>query len=250
MLSDIFVSPTETPIPTTATVDERMVEMVTIQLLGNACTLITAPDGTRIVSDPYGRMRPVGLRPLPSGLEADAVTVSHTHPDHNNVEAVGGAPQIITEPGTYQVGIIQVTGYASREGSPAGPSKTMRNVVFVFEIGEVKIVHMGDAGVIPESEVRAAIANADVILVNIDGYVLPLDQLLPEMEKLQARTIIPTHFSVLESARWATSTTLTLGEYLDSLPSDVVVVRMDSEIQVTPGMPKQVAGLTYLLPDE
>ncbi len=220
--------------------------MATIQLLGNACTLITAPDGTRIVSDPYGRMCPVGLLPLPSDLKADAVTVSHAHPDHNNVEAVGGAPQLFTEPGTYQVGVIKVTGYASREGSPSGPSE-MRNVVFVFEIGGAKIVHLGDAGVIPEPEARAAIANADVILVNIDGYVLPLDQLLPEMEKLGARTIIPTHFSISANSRWATSETLTLAEYLDSLPSNVVVTRLGSEIQVTPGMPKQVVGLSYLL---
>lgn len=222
--------------------------MATIQLLGNACTLITAPDGTRIVSDPYGSMRPAGLRPLPSNLEADAVTVSHAHPDHNNAQAITGEPQIITEPGMCQIGPIKVAGYASREGSPSGPSE-MRNVIFVFEIGEVKIVHLGDAGVIPEPEVRAAIANADAILVNIDGYVLPLDQLLPEMEKLGARTIIPTHFSVSENARWATAETLTLEEYLDSLPSDIVVTRMNSEIQVTPGMPKQIAGLTYLLLD-
>ena len=222
--------------------------MTTIQLLGNACTLITAPDGTRIVSDPYNGIRPAGLHLLPSDLKADAVTVSHAHHDHNNIQAVGGAPQIITEPGAYQVGMIQVTGYASREGSPSGPSD-LRNVVFVFEIEKVKVVHLGDAGVIPEPEVRAAIANADVILVNIDGYVLSLDQLLPEMEKLEARTIIPTHFSVLESARWATAETLTLREYLDSLPSDVAVVRTGSEIRVTPGMPKQVAGLTYLLLD-
>jgi L-ascorbate metabolism protein UlaG (beta-lactamase superfamily) len=231
-------------------VEGRIFEMVTIQLFGNACTLITAPDGKRIVSDPYGApWHPVGLNQLPDDLEADAVTISHEHPDHNYAQAVAGEPQIITEPGTCQIGTIKVTGYASLEGSPSGPSK-MRNVVFVFEIGEVKIVHLGDAGVIPEPEVRAAIANADVILVNIDGYVLPLDQLLPEMEELGARTIIPTHFSVLESARWATPETLTLEEYLDSLPPDVVVVRMGSEIQVTPGMPKQVAGLTYLLLDE
>ena len=123
-------------------------------------------------------------------------------------------------------------------------------MVFVFEIGQVKIVHLGDAGLIPEPEVRAAIAHADAILVNVDGYVLPLDRLLPEMERLGARTIVPTHFSVLASARWATAETLTLEEYLDSLPPGVVVARMGSEIQVTPGMPRQVAGLPYLLLDE
>jgi L-ascorbate metabolism protein UlaG (beta-lactamase superfamily) len=223
--------------------------MINLQLLGNACTLITAPDSTRIVSDPYGRMYPAGLRPLPDDLQADAVTVSHTHPDHNNIEAISGDPQIITEPGTYQVGMIQVTGYGSREGSPSGPSD-MRNVIFVFEVGGAKIVHLGDAGVIAEPEVRAAIADADAILVNIDGYVLPLACLLPEMAKLEARTIIPTHFSVSESARWATAETFTLEEYLNSLPPDVAVLRGESEIWVTPGMPKQVVGLTYLLLDK
>ncbi len=223
--------------------------MTTIQLLGNACTLLTAPDGARIVSDPYDRERPPGLRLLPDDLTADAVTVSHIHSDHNNAAAVKGAPQIITEPGVYQVGMIRVTGYASREGSPAGPSE-LRNVVFVFEVAGAKIVHLGDAGIIAEPEIRAAIANADVILVNIDGYVLPLEQLLPEMEKLHARTIIPTHFSVLENARWATAETFTLEEYLATLPAGVVMTRMDSEIQVTFGMPKQVAGLPYLLRGE
>ncbi len=224
--------------------------MTTIQLLGNACTLLTAPDGTRIVSDPYGDERPPRLGSLPGDLEAEAVTVSHVHSDHNNVSAVGGDPQHITEPGTYQVGMVRVTGYESREGSPTGPSKTMRNVVFVFEIEQAKIVHLGDAGLIPEPNVRAAIANADVILVNIDGYVLPLDQLLPEMERLGARTIIPTHFSASASARWATAETMTLEEFLGTLPADIAVVRMGSEIQVTPGMPKQVAGLSYLLLEE
>ena len=220
--------------------------MTRLQLFGNACTLLTAPDGVRIVSDPYGNECPPGLRPLPDGLTADAVTVSHIHSDHNNVAAVGGAPQIITEPGVYQIGMVKVTGYASREGSPTGPSE-LRNVVFVFEVAGAKIVHLGDAGLIAEPEIRAAVAQADVILVNIDGYVLPLDRLLPEMASLQARTIIPTHFSVSPNARWATAETFTLDEYLTSLPPDVVVTRMGSEIEVAPGMPRQVAGLPYLL---
>jgi L-ascorbate metabolism protein UlaG (beta-lactamase superfamily) len=142
--------------------------------------------------------------------------------------------------------MVRASGYGSLEGSPSGPS-TMRNVVFVFWVGGAKIVHLGDAGVIAEPEARTAVGNADVILVNIDGFVLPPDRILPEMERLGARTIIPTHFSVKEDARWATSTTPTLEEFLASLPSDVSVIRKPGEIQVKPGMPNQVAGLTYTL---
>jgi L-ascorbate metabolism protein UlaG (beta-lactamase superfamily) len=205
--------------------------------------LITAPDGTRIVSDPYPDRRPVGLDPLPSDLEADVVTVSHSHFDHNHVEGVGGEPQIIRDPGTYQVGIVGIAGYESGEGSPSGPSG-IPNTVFVFQIGDVKIVHMGDAGKLVPPDLLAAVENADVIIVNVDGYVLPFDQFMEQMRQINARTIIPSHYSISADARFYTWATL--DEFLETLPPNVVVAREGSQVQVTPGMPKQVTVLAPL----
>lgn len=75
---------------------------VTIEYIGNLCILITAPDGTRIVSDPYhDSPRPPGLDRLPSGLAADAVTVSHLHPDHNNFVKGGGKVALGTDYAGY-----------------------------------------------------------------------------------------------------------------------------------------------------
>jgi len=205
--------------------------------------LITAPDGTRIVSDPYPARRPTGLDLLPSDLEADVVTVSHSHFDHNYVEGVGGEPQILRDPGSYQVGMVEIAGYESGEGSPSGPSG-IPNTVFVFRIGEVKVVHMGDAGILVPPDLLAAVEDADVIIVNVDGYVLPFDQFMGQMEQINARTIIPSHYSISADARFYTWATL--DEFLETLPSDVVVVREGSEIQVTPGMPEQVTVLAPL----
>jgi L-ascorbate metabolism protein UlaG (beta-lactamase superfamily) len=216
---------------------------VTLQYIGCSSTLITAPDGTRIVSDPYPDRRPTGLDPLPSDLEADVVTVSHSHFDHNYVEGVGGEPQIIRDTGSYQVGMVEIAGYESGEGSPSGPTE-ISNIVFVFEIGEVKIVHMGDAGILIPPDLLAAIENADVIIVNVDGYVLPFDQFMEQMQQINARTIIPSHYSISADARFYTWATVE--EFLETLPSDVVVVREGSEIQVTPGMPEQVVVLAPL----
>ncbi|HWQ21755.1 MAG TPA: MBL fold metallo-hydrolase [Clostridia bacterium] len=217
---------------------------ITLQFIGNSCTLITAPDGTRIVSDPYGEFEhPAGLDTLPDDLAANAVTVSHAHPDHNNVEGVGGAPQVISAAGTYQVGMVKITGYAGYEGSPSGPSDNP-HVVFVFEIAGVKIVHMGDSGPVTDPVVLAAVENPDVLLANIDGYVIPSDQLVPFLRQAKVRTFIPTHYSLSTSARWQDAPTVE--EFIGTLPTDMTVVRKGSTIQVTPDMPGQVAVLTPL----
>lgn len=217
---------------------------ITLQFIGNSCTLITAPGGTRIVSDPYGEFEhPAGLDTLPEDLTATAVTVSHAHPDHNNVEAVGGTPRLITAPGTYQVGMVRVTGYAGYEGSPSGPS-TMPHIVFVFEIGSVKIVHLGDSGPITQPDVLTAIENADVLLANIDGYVIPPDEIVPFIQRARVHTFIPMHYSLSTTTRWQGAPTV--DEFAGTLPADMTVVREGSEIQVTPNMPVRVAVLTPL----
>ena len=241
--------PTSVPRPSSMRTTQRPAqpEPVVLQYLGNSCTLITAPDGTRIVSDPYGDdSHPDGLRPLPRDLRAAGVTVSHAHPDHNNVNAVGGSPRIITGPGTYQIGMVRVTGYGGFEGSPSGPSHNV-HTVYVFEIGGVKIVHLGDSGPVTAPDALAAIENADVVLVNIDGYVFALGQVLPWLRQIGARTFIPTHYSLRTDARWGTPETLTIDEYLATLPPDMTVARPGSDIRVTPGMPGQVAALTPLM---
>ena len=60
-----------------------------IQWLGQSCFKIQAKNNGQeitIVTDPYGD--DIGLRPLK--LQADIVTVSHDHHDHNNLDAIKG----------------------------------------------------------------------------------------------------------------------------------------------------------------
>ena len=64
------------------------------------------------------------------------------------------------------------------------------------------------------------------------------------MQQVNARTIIPMHYSPDERSRYGNA--LTIDEFLQTLPQETVVVRNDSGIQVTPDMPEQVAVLTPL----
>ncbi len=62
-----------------------------IRWLGHSAFLLTASDGTRIITDPYepgcfGNALTYG----PIAEPADFVTVSHNHLDHNNVAGVPG----------------------------------------------------------------------------------------------------------------------------------------------------------------
>jgi L-ascorbate metabolism protein UlaG (beta-lactamase superfamily) len=221
---------------------------ITLTWIGNSCTLLTAPDETRIVSDPYhDDAHPPGLKPLPADLRADAVTVSHAHEDHSNAGAVGGSPRTITRAGTYQIGIVEITGYAGFEGSPEGPSHNP-HVVFVFEAGGAKIVHLGDSGPITHPGVLSAIQNADAILFNIDGYVIPPRQIMPFLKLAKARTLIATHYSLSATARWKGAPTIE--EFIKTLPSALPVIWPGSTIEITPGMPHQLAAMSPLMREE
>lgn len=210
--------------------------ITSLQYIGHSCTLITAPDGTRVISDPYGD-HPEGLAPFPDGLTADVVTVSHFHPDHDDDASVKGEPEVILKPGATRVGMVKITGYKGDHGLPDIP-----NTVFVFEIGEVKIVHLGAAGVVTQNDILAAMENADVIITDIMGdEAHPLKDELNQIWEHKGRTIIPTHYSFEGNPSYYGS--VTLHEFLQVVPGNLAVVRQGSTLQVRANMPKQIVIL-------
>jgi L-ascorbate metabolism protein UlaG (beta-lactamase superfamily) len=213
---------------------------LTLQYIGHSCTLITAPDGTRIISDPY-KDRPSGLGPFPGELTAEAVTISHFHPDHDNAAAIKGKPKILMAPGTTQVGMVTITGFKGDHGLVDGKSSG-ENTVFVFQIGGVKIVHLGAAGVVTQSDILAAMEAADVVIVDIMGDAAhPLKDELAQLLERKARTIIPTHYSFAGNLPYYGS--VTLDEFLQIVPATLAVVRQGSTLQITANMPVQLVVL-------
>ena len=65
-----------------------------IKWLGHASFLITAEDGTKIITDPYVTGRGINYGEITEA--ADIVVISHQHGDHSNAAAVKGKPQIVT----------------------------------------------------------------------------------------------------------------------------------------------------------
>jgi L-ascorbate metabolism protein UlaG (beta-lactamase superfamily) len=210
-----------------------------IQYIGYSCFLIVAPDGTRIVTDPYNCA--TTYLPFPADVEADLITVSHGLDDFFHLQALRGHPTIISEAIADKIGPVEVTSYNSLRGGQNGVYRGI-NKIFVFKIGAIKIVHLGEVGKIEVPEVYEAIRDADVMLVPADQVgVMSFDQLNELVDQTNARTVIPHHFDISDGEnRYGMST---VEDYIGALPSDTVVVKAD-KLAVTPNMPKQVVILT------
>ena len=75
-----------------------------IKWFGHSAFGIISKSGKFVLTDPY---EPNGyngaVRYKPITVNADAVTISHNHADHNYTKALSGTPAIIDKKGNYEV---------------------------------------------------------------------------------------------------------------------------------------------------
>lgn len=160
-----------------------------LEWIGHACFRLTAEDGTVVITDPYDES--VGIDMLP--LEADMVTMSHEHHDHNETRMLVGRPRIAR--GTQEASVGGVTARAvgsyhdGERGLRRGP-----NAIRIFAIDGLKVVHMGDQGCMPDDDVLAAIADADVMMIPVGGtYTVDAQGAKAIIDHTGPKCVIPMH---------------------------------------------------------
>ena len=97
-----------------------------VRWFGQSAFLLDGP--ARVFIDPFGPMPGLAERgrrfdyPPIAGIAADLLLVTHDHPDHNAVEAVGGTPHVLRSlAGTFAVTPVgEVVGVASEHDPEAG----------------------------------------------------------------------------------------------------------------------------------
>jgi L-ascorbate metabolism protein UlaG (beta-lactamase superfamily) len=169
--------------------------------MGQSGFVLETAAGTRVVMDPI----PKGLGyDLPPGLKADVVTISHEHSDHNNVALLVNKPRVIrgltadkkgwtkVDEKVKEVAIRSVGVYHDdKRGAERG-----LNTVFIFEVGGLRIAHLGDLGHLLTDEQLAAIGSVDVVLVPVGGvFTIDAYQATRVVDQLHPRLIIiPMHY--------------------------------------------------------
>ena len=160
---------------------------------GHSCFKIQdkiGPDGVTLVTDPFNKE--TGLK-VPN-FEADIVTVSHNHADHNNVAALRGNPFIIDCAGEYDFKGILVEGIDSFHDGVQGKDKGA-NTIYRIEVEDISIVHLGDLGDVLDNAQLEKLAGTDILLIPVGGkYTLDAKKAVEVISQIEPRIVIPMHY--------------------------------------------------------
>ena len=160
-----------------------------IRYLGHSCFLLTESTGTRILTDPYGD---VGFK-MPR-VEADVVSVSHGHYDHNNVKAVGGNPVVLDKEGQYEVGGVEIIAVKSYHDNANGAERG-ENLIFKFRLDGIEVCHLGDLGEECSSSLIEMLLPVHVLLIPVGGkYTIDSEQAKEYVDRIMPSIVIPMHY--------------------------------------------------------
>ncbi len=183
---------------------------VDIEWYGHACFTITASSGARIVIDPFDPEKfPYSLPEGPATLAFS----SHGHFDHNYLSGIeyrigvkgGDGLAMVTDP------LKTIPGYGSYTFSEDSTSYTLHvvpsfhddekgakrgsNIISVWDVDGLRIVHLGDLGTTLDEKQIAAIGRPDVLMIPVGGYyTIDAEKARAVVKQLSPRIVVPMHF--------------------------------------------------------
>lgn len=166
-----------------------------IQWLGQACFKIQTKNSGQeitIITDPYSD--DLGLKPLK--LQADIVTISHGHFDHNNIDAIKGETFVITTPGEYETKGVFIYGFKAYHDNKEGQD---RGAVTIFKINteDISIAHLSDLGHPLSDDLLDKLGNVDILLLPVGGDItIDAKRASEIVSAIEPRIVIPMHYKI------------------------------------------------------
>ncbi|QGP92786.1 Beta-lactamase superfamily domain protein [Neomoorella glycerini] len=168
--------------------------------LGHASFYLETPAGVRLVTDPYGPQ----VSPAAPVVTADVVTISHEHFDHNYLDNIKGNPEVwggLTPDGDWAIvdhTFKDVRAYTvPTYHDDAAGAKRGKNAVFVLEVGDLRLAHLGDLGHALNDEQVQRIGWVDVLMIPVGGYfTIDAPQAWQVVAALKPRVVLPMHYLV------------------------------------------------------
>ncbi|MEW5718201.1 MAG: MBL fold metallo-hydrolase [Chloroflexota bacterium] len=190
-------APTAPPAPTTAAPPKEVT--ATLTWLGHPTFILKTSSGLTALLDPMATVMGYPLTPI-AGV--DLVTVSHEHADHNNVTLATGSPTILRGlAGNDWAKIDQTikgvrvrtvaTYHDDKQGAERG-----KNAIFVFDLGGLRIAHLGDLGHKLSDDQVKQIGAVEVVMIPVGGfYTLDGKGAAEVVKQLKPKIAIPMHYT-------------------------------------------------------
>lgn len=169
-----------------------------ISYLGHSCFKIqdkAVADAITVVTDPFDKE--TGFK-VPN-FEADIVTVSHQHHDHNNVSALRGKPFVVDCAGEYDIKGVAIDGVETFHDDKDGKERG-KNIICRIFIDDIAVVHLGDLGHVLDAKQLEQIEGTDILLVPVGGvYTLDAKKAVEVISQIEPRIVIPMHYKTKDS---------------------------------------------------
>ena len=160
-----------------------------ITYLGHSAFRIKTKKAT-IVTDPYDSK--IG-RKFPS-VEANIVTISHGHDDHDKYEQVKNVKKVVLGPGEYEIMGVSIIGIPTYHDNVKG-AKRGKNTVYVFEVEDIRLVHLGDLGHQLKDKVIEDIGDVNILMIPVGGtYTIGPKDAVAIVKNFEPQYVIPMHY--------------------------------------------------------
>ena len=169
---------------------------VRITYSGHSTFLIESPQGVRIATDYNDYVRVSGV--------PDIATMNHAHDTHFSYRPDPRIPHVLrgwgpspSEPARHdlQVRDVRVRNVPTNIRTFGGGTELHGNSIFIFEIGNLCIAHLGHLHHTLNQQQLNEIGRIDAVLVPVDGNLtLDMEGMFDVLTALKAPLMIPMHF--------------------------------------------------------
>lgn len=171
----------------TALVCSRM--FMEIAYLGHSAFRLKGKLGA-VVTDPYDEK----IGKFPKDVQADILTISHEHSDHNAFDRVTGVKFKIDGPGEYEIAGISVVGVGSFHDDKNGEERG-KNTMYVIEIDGLRIAHLGDLGHKLSQDQLNDLGSVDILMIPVGGtYTVDPKVAVEVTRQIDPWVVIPMHY--------------------------------------------------------
>jgi len=183
------------PVPAAFELTALGADQVRITYVGHATFLIESPQLVRIATDYNDFVRP----PLPP----DIITMNHAHSTHYTNHPDPGIKYVLRGwrddggPAGHDLTFkdVHVRSVSTNIRDWAGGTERYGNSIFVFEIANLCIAHLGHLHHTLTPQQLDEIGRVDVVMAPVDGsFTLDLDGMVEVLQSLKPQLIIPMHF--------------------------------------------------------